>query len=156
MGVSEIAFVLLILRLVSLMFVVLVLRSQIRLMKMHIESELAGFRNVMLALGYVLLIGSFLPIVIDFYYSFIYKGAYGGLLVYYAISNCLSHLAASILLWNIYRIAGKEIEAGMHNSNVRISNEADRLQNISDRQDIADDRKAMDEEVQDGINTRRR
>lgn len=143
MGVSEIAFVLLILRLTSLVFVVLVLRSQIRLMKMHIESELAGFRNVMLALGYVLLIGSFLPIVIDFYYSFIYKGAYGGLLVYYAISNCLSHLAASILLWNIYRIAGREIE----------SNEADRLQNVSDRQAIADDRKLMDEEIKDGINT---
>lgn len=143
MGVSEIAFVLLILRLTSLVFVVLVLRSQIRLMKMHIESELAGFRNVMLALGYVLLIGSFLPIVIDFYYSFIYKGAYGGLLVYYAISNCLSHLAASILLWNIYRIAGREIE----------SNEADRLQNVSDRQAIADDRKLMDEETKDGINT---
>lgn len=160
--VSVIALILLIVRLIAVVFTIMVLRSQISLLKLKIEHELTGIRNVMLLLGYVLLIGSFLPIVIDFYYAFINVDAANSIIVYYAISNALSHLAAAVLLWNIYRIAQTDLGEREHEEDQRLVNkanklinESNRVTNVVDRKLLADDRKAMEKERKDGVSTKR-
>jgi putative effector of murein hydrolase LrgA (UPF0299 family) len=65
----------------------------------------------MFSLGVIFFLGHILPIATDIYYGFVYeREGEVNILVYYAISNCISALVASILLWNIYRISGKELD----------------------------------------------
>lgn len=106
MTISVIAFILLILRFVSVFFVAMVIHQQWKLLRKKTDSELVGIKMVMFLLGHVLLVGSILPIIADFYYAFIINSDSGmTIIVWYAISNCLAHLTGSILLWNIYRMA---------------------------------------------------
>lgn len=105
-SIAPIAFILLIIRFVSVFFIVMVISQQWRLLRKKTESELAGLKMVMFLLGHALLVGSVLPIVADFYYAFLHDGgAETSIIVWYAISNCLTHFTGAVLLWNIYRIA---------------------------------------------------
>lgn len=108
--VETIAFILLIMRLVSLGFISLVLYRQLRLFRLNIDSGLVRFRIVMFLLGVVFFLGNLLPIVVDYTYAFVIQENDISLLVYYAISNATTSLVASIILWHIYRIAGTALD----------------------------------------------
>ena len=109
--VPVIAFILLVTRLTSVVFIVLVLIRQIKLFKLPIESHLVSFRMAMFSLNLVTLVGSIIPIYADFYYAFIHQGSGEiNIIVAYAVSNALVYLAGSVLVWKIYMIASKEIE----------------------------------------------
>jgi hypothetical protein len=111
MTVQATAILLLILRLISLSLVILVLKRQLRLFKLDVDNDLVTFRAVMFGLGIIFFLGHILPIATDIFYGFIHTSDDDfNILVYYAISNCVSGLVASILLWNVYRIAGKALD----------------------------------------------
>lgn len=106
MTIASIAFILLVIRFISVFFIVMVISQQWRLLRKSTESELVGLKMVMFLLGHALLVGSVLPIIADFYYAFLHNGSdQMSIIVWYAISNCLTHFTGAILLWNIYRIA---------------------------------------------------
>lgn len=111
MTIQSLAILFLALRLVSLVFVSLVLYRQIRLFRLRIDTELVRFRLVMFLLGLVLFVGSLYPIYFDLVYALNLPVENDTLLVSrYALSNVLSFLAGSIVLWNIYRIAGADLD----------------------------------------------
>jgi hypothetical protein len=110
MTVQRIAIILLIMRIISVSFIILVIKRQYGLFKLRIDTQLVQFRMVMFILGHIFLLGNVLPIITDVYYAFFHISKEVNLLVYYAISNALTSLVAAFLLWNIYRIAGMELE----------------------------------------------
>lgn len=111
MTVAAVAFVLLILRLVSLVFMAAVLRRQMALLRRPIRSELAGFRRSLLVLSLVFIGGTAVPIYVDALFAFgLPIPDSTSLLVAYAISNAVKGLSASVILWRIYRIRDFEKE----------------------------------------------
>lgn len=111
MTVQIVASILLALRFASIFFIFLVLVRQFRLFKLHIDSGLVSFRIIMFALGIVFLLGSVVPIGVDYYYAVVHPNSgWNWLLVGYAVSNAITALVASVILWNIYRIAGAELD----------------------------------------------
>ena len=110
MTIQAIAIALLVIRLISLGFVVAVLARQIRLFRLSVDSHLVTFRVVMFLLGVVFLLGHLLPVAVDVNYAFFSDSDDFNILVWYALSNALSGIAAAILLWKIYQIAGKELD----------------------------------------------
>lgn len=108
--ITTIAIILLIMRLVSLGFICLVLYRQLRLFRLDIDSGLVHFRVFMFILGIVLFLGNLLPVLVDYTYAFIIVEDDFSLLVLYAISNASTSLAASIILYHIYKIAGTALD----------------------------------------------
>lgn len=111
MTLQIIAFILLAIRISSVVLVYMVIVKQVQLFRRRIDYTLSTFRLVMFLLAFVFLISNGFPIVVDSYYAFIDIAATNNaLLEGYAISNALNALAGSILLWKVYDIAGKQIE----------------------------------------------
>jgi hypothetical protein len=110
--ISEIATILLALRLITIFYIVRVIVKQIELFKYHIDTGLVRFRKTMLALSIVFLLGNIIPILMDSYYAFFEKvfDTNDWVIVVYAISNTLMSLAAAVVLWMIYKIAAKDID----------------------------------------------
>lgn len=107
MTIQIVAFILLALRALTIAFTLSVLKQQYRLFKMTIDSGLVQFRVAMFSLTMVFLVGSVIPVMVDIYYGLINTDANWNLvLVAYALSNSLSFLASSVLLWKIYQIVG--------------------------------------------------
>ena len=96
--ITEIAIGLFILRLITVFYIVRVIRRQIELFRLHIDTGLVRFRKTMLTLSIVFLLGNIMPIIIDFYYGFVDPVRKTDiLLVLYAVSNAVMSLAASII-----------------------------------------------------------
>lgn len=111
-NVSDIAIGLLLIRLVSVFYVIRVMRKQLELFRLHIDTGLVRFRKTMFALSTVFLISSIMPIAVDTYYGFFEQvdDTEDVLIILYAVSNALMSLAASIILWTIYKIAAESID----------------------------------------------
>lgn len=109
--IQTIAIGLLAIRLISVIFILLVLWRQFRLFSLSIDTGLAKFRVVMFLLGCTLLLNNILPIMVDIHYGIIDPPSRAHpLLINYAISNASFALSASIILWYVYRIVGMDLD----------------------------------------------
>ena len=121
-SIQVIAIFLLIARLISVIFIAVVLRLQWRLFKSSIDfslvPNLSNFekkrvylaRKVLFALALAVFLGNMVPIVIDtitiFNDNLGRPTALQIISVAYAASNALTAMLSAILVWALYRIAG--------------------------------------------------
>lgn len=117
-----IAFFLLVARVISVIFIVTVLRLQWRLFKTEIDFRLVPnitklqkenvyrVRKVLFALSCVILLGNMIPIVIDLITLF--NNNLGRpanirpISIAYAFSNALTAMFSAIMIWTLYKLAG--------------------------------------------------
>lgn len=109
--VQIVAFALLILRLISLVYVSRVLYRQLQLYKLAIEDQLSQFRKTMVIMGVLLFFSNMFPLYIDFLYAFDLDPPNDTLLLIgYATSNSVFTLALSYILWQIYKLASGSLD----------------------------------------------
>lgn len=105
MDTRVIAALLLIGRLITVIFILIVLINQIKLLRNNIFPELKPVRKRLFAMNVVLLLGQFIPITIDA------LGIWGrgsfNLLLAYVFSNNITAMIASIVTWDTYNLAAK-------------------------------------------------
>lgn len=106
MDTKTISLLLLVGRIVTVLFIGMVVRLQWQLIKQNRGPELQWYRKSLFALSLAGLVGNFIPITIDAFGVF-GKGSFG-LLLLYVFSNNISAMIQSITLWIIYHTAGKQ------------------------------------------------
>lgn len=122
-SIQIIAFILLIARLISVFFIVKVLITQARQFGREIDFSLVPnlskfqqkniyrIRRVLFALAVIILIGNFIPIVID-YITLITDNSLGRtanvkpISIAYAFSNAITAMLSAIMIWTLYKLAG--------------------------------------------------
>jgi len=116
LSIQIIASILLVFRLVSSFFIILVIRRQIGLLKLPLDPDfntpsVRTLRKVLLALSVVVLLGNLIPVFIDAYTLFIDNPGRTPFLktvsVSYSLSNATTALCSAILIWLLYWIAGR-------------------------------------------------
>lgn len=99
---------LLIFRLVSTVFIIWVMKIQVGLMRLPIDEEVRAFRKVLFVISIFILIGNFVPIIIDSITMFVPTGRpprVNPISIAYAFSNAFTAMASSVLIWLLYRLA---------------------------------------------------
>lgn len=119
--IETIALLLLIGRLISVTFILLVLHRQYRLFGTQIDFELVPnltkyqrrnvyrIRRILFALSVIIFLGNLIPIAIDALTLFVETGRPAILRpvsVMYAFSNSLTAMFSAIMIWTLYKIAG--------------------------------------------------
>lgn len=114
MNIKTLAFLLLVGRLVSLVFLLLVLVRQVRLFKIPVSLQLNRYRMVLLIICIIGIVGTFVPILIDSLtlVSAVSRGTPQPIGVAYAFSNNLTALAQAVFIWVLYRMAAGGTKKG--------------------------------------------
>jgi hypothetical protein len=110
LDIQTLAGILLAGRLVSVTFLVLVLIKQWRLLKLYVEPEIRGYRKLLFVLSCIILVGNFIPIVIDTATLFVETNRnpnVRSLSIMYALSNSATAAISAATIWLIYRTAGR-------------------------------------------------
>lgn len=110
MSIRLLAFILLLARLGSMTFIVLVLLKQWRLLQTPIEPYIQRFRKVLFALSVAILLGNLVPIFIDTLTLFVETqrpASVKGISIAYAFSNAITSFISSYLIWTLYRLASE-------------------------------------------------
>jgi hypothetical protein len=105
--IKLIALSLLICRIVSVGFILAVLRKQWILLKARNHAEVATLRRVLFYLAVVIFLGQFVPILIDSatLIDQAKRSTPSALGVAYAYSNAFTAMISSLLLWLVYRVS---------------------------------------------------
>lgn len=116
MNIQLLAFLLLIGRLISDVFIILVLKKQWRIRKLHTHPRLAQIRRVLTLLAVLVFIGNIYPLMLDAWTLF-YPGirttpTVNPVGVFYSLDNNLTFMFASILIWGLYKISDVAIDVG--------------------------------------------
>lgn len=129
--IQYIAFGLLLLRIVAVIFMTLVLRRQYKLFKEPVEPEAVHVRLVLFIFAVVIMVGQIVPIMIDLatILADVKRTTPNALGVAYGYSNATTAAISSILFWLIYRfIAQQNVRlAKKEKQNVELKKENDRL-----------------------------
>lgn len=107
-SIAIIAFILLIMRLISAGFILSVLRKQWRLLHKPIDADLRLFQRILFAMSVIIFLGNGVPIVIDTITLFVETSRpakLAALSISYALSNALTAMVSAILIWLMYKIA---------------------------------------------------
>lgn len=109
MDIKLIALLLLLARVGSATFIFLVLRKQAQLMQYSITPALQSFRRVLFAISMIIFLGNFVPIFIDIVTILdnVERPQPRTIGIIYGFSNAITALIASILIWLLYRLAGR-------------------------------------------------
>jgi hypothetical protein len=105
--IKFIALTLLLCRIVSVGFILAVLRKQWVLLSTKNHVEVATLRRVLFYLAVVIFLGQFVPIHLDSatLIDQVKRGAPSALGVAYAYSNAITAMISSLLLWLVYRVS---------------------------------------------------
>ena len=102
------ALILIVFRLISAFFIIVVIKRQLELFKYPIHKEIRTFRVILFLLSMAVLVGNFVPFVIDI------MALFGGTnrpsvvpsaSIAYSISVSVASVFSSILIWLLYFIA---------------------------------------------------
>lgn len=133
MDIRDTAIVLIILRVLSVVFLLLVVRRQIRLIKANNPSDVQTTRIGLFALALTLLVGNIIPLIIN-----IYSLCHGILVTHpslpnelYSYSNAITAAIASGTFWLLYRLVEQEITSSQQ-----------------DNQDLQDENAQLKEDVE--------
>lgn len=114
MDIATLAFILLIGRLVSDFFIVLVLRRQWKLRKTKSHPRLMTYRKILSLLAILIFLGNVYPLLLDIYTlsnpeirSTRTVNLQG---VIYSLDNNFTFMFASILIWVLYKLSDTVIE----------------------------------------------
>lgn len=112
MDIKDIALCLLIMRLASVSFMVMVIRKQIGLFAGAADRYIRMQRRVLFTFALMLLAGNIIPILIDIATLMVDTGRTNpkALSVAYAFSNAGTSILHSVMVWVIYRIAERSQE----------------------------------------------
>jgi hypothetical protein len=107
MDIKIIALTLLTARIVSVVFLLSVLRKQWAVLRTKDHPELGTLRRVLFYLSMVIFLGQFVPILIDAatLVAQVKRSDPNPLGVAYAYSNAFTAMISSLLLWFVYRLA---------------------------------------------------
>lgn len=116
MNIQLLAFLLLVGRLISDAFIIMVLRKQWRIRKIPTHPRLTNIRRVLTLLAVLVFIGNIYPLLLDAFTLF-YPGVrttqnVNLVGVYYSLDNNLTFMFASILIYALYKISDVAIEVG--------------------------------------------
>lgn len=113
MDIRVLAWWLLLGRIVSTGFILLVISRQIGLFRRRIQPELIWFRRVLFGLALVILIGNMIPLMIDVVtiIGFVERSTnrVNPVGVAYALSNDGVAVFSAILVWIMYRMAARTL-----------------------------------------------
>lgn len=114
MDIQLLAFLLLIGRIISELFITMVLIRQWQIRKTKTHPRLMQMRKVLVLLAALVFIGNLYPLWLDFYTLF-YPGVrttqtVNPVGVIYSLDNNLTFMFASILIWTLYKLADVVIE----------------------------------------------
>lgn len=112
MDIHILAFILLVCRIVSVIFMGSVLLKQFKLFGTDESRDVVIFRRVLFILALIIFLGQFVPILIDIATLVANaKRTNPNILgVAYGLSNAFTALLSSIAFWLVYRIAGRGIK----------------------------------------------
>lgn len=114
MNIQLLAFLLLVGRIISDLFIILVIRKQWKIRKIPTHPRLANIRRVLTLLAVLVFIGNIYPMLLD-----AFTLAYPGVRtrpnvnlvgVFYSLDNNLTFMFASILIWTLYKLSDVVIE----------------------------------------------
>lgn len=116
MNIQVLAALLLVGRVISIMFNILVIRRQWVIRKIPTHPRLLNIRRVLSLLAILILLGNIYPFLLDIYTLF-YPGVRSTQTVNfvgvaYSLDNNLTFMFASILIWTLYKLADIAIEVG--------------------------------------------
>lgn len=114
MNIQVLAALLLIGRLISELFIIMVIKRQWQIRKNQAHPRLMAMRRVLSLLALLVFAGNIYPLLLDAFTLF-YPGIRTSQTVnpagaFYAISTNLTFMLASILIWVLYRLADVVIE----------------------------------------------
>lgn len=116
MNIQTLALLLLIGRLISDAFIIMVLRKQWRIRKLPTHPRLAQLRRVLTLLAVLVFIGNIYPLLLDAFtlWDASIRTARNVNLVgvLYSLDNNLTFMFASILIWGLYKISDVAIDVG--------------------------------------------
>lgn len=116
MNIQLLATLLLIGRLISDIFIIVVLTKQWKIRKIPTHPRLTNLRRILTLLALLIFIGNIYPLLLDAFTLF-YPGIRTTRVVnpagaFYAISTNLTFMFASILIWALYKLADVAIDVG--------------------------------------------
>lgn len=116
MNIQLLAFLLLVGRLISDFFIVLVMRRQWRIRKIPTHPRLQNIRRVLTLLALLVFFGNIYPLFLDLYTLF-YPGIRTAqnvnlVGVFYSLDNNLTFMFASIFIYMLYKLADVAIDVG--------------------------------------------
>lgn len=114
MDIKTVALLLLLGRLVSAVFMVLVVRRQRALSKIAINPQLMPLRKTLSRLSIAVLVGNIIPIIIDILTiaaanSLEREDSPSVIGVMYGFSNCITSAVSAYLIWTLYKQAEKTV-----------------------------------------------
>lgn len=114
MDIKAVALILLLGRLVSFGFMLLVVKRQRALSKLPINPELVPLRKTLNRLSIVVLVGNLIPIAIDILTilaanSLEREDSPSVVGVMYGFSNCITSAVSAFLIWTLYKQAEKTV-----------------------------------------------
>ena len=131
MDIKVLATILIIGHLVSVTFILLVLKKQYGLFKLSIDHNIKVFRRVLFFLSIAIFMGNIIPITVDgltifnhIQRSTNHVNAVG---LWYSMSNMLTAIFSSLLIWTLYLLAARTQDNNdIINSSEAISNKEGR------------------------------
>lgn len=116
MDIQLLAFLLLIGRIISDIFIILVLRRQWRIRKIPTHPRLSNIRRVLTLLAVLVFIGNLYPLILDIF-TLVYPGirttqTVNLVGVAYSLDANLTFMFASILIYMLYKLADVAIDVG--------------------------------------------
>lgn len=115
MDIKTLTLIFLGLRLVSMVFIVDVIKKQVRLLRRPVDPKLKNMRMVLLGVSLVIFLGNLIPIGIDIATQFVETGRptpVRPISVAYGLSSNIPALLSSILIWLLYKMAEKALKEG--------------------------------------------
>lgn len=114
MDIKTVALILLLGRLVSAVFMVLVVKRQRALSKIKINPQLMPLRKTLNRLSLAVLVGNIIPIIIDISTiaaanSLEREDSPSVIGVMYGFSNCITSAISAYLIWTLYKQAEKTV-----------------------------------------------
>ncbi len=114
MDIKTVAFILLLGHIVSAVFMLFVVRRQRILSKLPIDPELLPFRKTLNRLSLAILVGNFIPIIIDVltitaHDSLRREDSPSTIGIMYAVSNAVTAAISAYLIWTLYKQAAKTV-----------------------------------------------
>lgn len=114
MDIKTVALILLLGRLVSVAFMVLVVKRQRTLSKLPVNPQLKPLRSTLGRLSIAVLVGNIIPILLDLstiiaYNSLEREDSPSIIGVSYAFSNCITSAISAYLIWTLYKQAEKTV-----------------------------------------------
>lgn len=108
LSIKELAIMLFIGHIGSVVFILSVIRRQLALLRLPIDATMKNFRHVLLVLSMAIFVGNIIPIAIDGLTLFVSTGrpAHVRLAsIAYAVSNAVIELLSAFLIWKLYQLA---------------------------------------------------